>query len=188
MRSLLLVAVCVAGLSAQTPETLNFRLTVPVIETDGARVLFAANGRTWKFAARENAEVVVWLPPNERAAPVVQPQTGSWDDWQFRLAVGGLLVATLADAESTVRLLRDCTTCYEKNALLSPFARRRATLYPVMLGLSGLGAWGTAELKKRNQRYWWIIPVAGTAVHLYFTGKNETLRNRALRKSITEKP
>jgi len=85
-------------------------------------------------------------------------------DTEFIAVSSYLVLMTVFDVETTFSAIHN--GAQEANPIMKPFAKNRAYMYGVQLGVDALVIWLAYEMKKSEQwrPVWWIVPsVVGTA-------------------------
>jgi hypothetical protein len=98
------------------------------------------------------------------------------EDKIFWTLAAGAQAAAVYDAETTLKALRRCPSCYEANPIMRPFVGSRSGAYGATMGFSALSTYGSRELKKRGSRWWWAPMVGQIGLHTALAIRNSRLR------------
>ncbi|MBI2064948.1 MAG: hypothetical protein HYT62_02760 [Candidatus Yanofskybacteria bacterium] len=92
-------------------------------------------------------------------------------DGKFIIISSALVGSTIFDLKSTFYFLDNCPInlrCRETNTLISPLVNRgRLVTYSVLMAVDAGAIAYSYHLKRDNNRIWWLVPLAMTAMHSY---------------------
>jgi hypothetical protein len=95
-------------------------------------------------------------------------------DTKFIAVSSYLILTTVFDIETTFAVIRNGG--HEENPLMKPFAKNRAYMYGVQLGIDALAIWLSYEMKgskhKEFRKIWWVAPMIVGTTHGVMGGLN----------------
>lgn len=97
----------------------------------------------------------------------VKAQDRNIADEKFWVTSTLLIGSTIYDVESTYFALGKCGICREANPVMRPFVEAgRPWLYTIQGSVDAGIIFTSYEMKKRHNKWWWVLPVAVSAAHL----------------------
>lgn len=97
-----------------------------------------------------------------------QTQKGKVADKKFWTLNSLMIGSTIYDVESTYFIMGRCENCREANPLMRPFVEAgRPWLYTVQGSVDAGVICASYQMKKKNHKLWYVLPIALTVAHTF---------------------